>query len=84
MNNSYSLICWNLENLVPYFRPVPSNSPASTIDEQNQSACPVCLTNTRDLAFGCGHMTCRNCGSWLSHCPLCRVRITSRLRVYNG
>ncbi|WJX51071.1 E3 ubiquitin-protein ligase rglg4 [Trifolium repens] len=69
---------------VPYSRPAPSNSLASITDEQNQSACPVCLTNTRDLAFGCGHMTCRNCGSWLSHCPLCRVRITSHLRVYNG
>ncbi|KAK2381280.1 E3 ubiquitin-protein ligase RGLG4 [Trifolium repens] len=41
---------------VPYSRPAPSNSLASITDEQNQSACPVCLTNTRDLAFGCGHM----------------------------
>ncbi|XP_004488557.2 E3 ubiquitin-protein ligase RGLG4-like [Cicer arietinum] len=63
---------------------VPSNSPASTTDEQNQSACPVCLTNGKDLAFGCGHMTCRDCGSRLSNCPICRVTITSRLRVYSG
>ncbi|CAJ2659106.1 unnamed protein product [Trifolium pratense] len=68
----------------PYSRPAPSNSPAATTDEQNQSACPICLTNARDLAFGCGHMTCRDCGSRLSNCPICRVRITSRLRVYNG
>ncbi|XP_057458217.1 E3 ubiquitin-protein ligase RGLG4-like [Lotus japonicus] len=76
---------------VPYSRPappplprVPSNIPASTPEEQNQAACPVCLTNGRDLAFGCGHMTCRDCGSRLTSCPICRQRITSRLRVYSG
>ncbi|RHN74389.1 putative transcription factor C2H2 family [Medicago truncatula] len=67
---------------VPYSRPAHSNS---TTDDQNQSACcPVCLTNAKDLAFGCGHMTCRDCGSRLRHCPICRHRITSRLRVYSG
>ncbi|XP_024632828.2 E3 ubiquitin-protein ligase RGLG4 [Medicago truncatula] len=51
---------------VPYSRPAHSNS---TTDDQNQSACcPVCLTNAKDLAFGCGHMTCRDCGSRLRHC----------------
>lgn len=71
---------------VIYSRPAPNIPTASTTttDEQNQSACPVCLTDARDLAFGCGHMTCRDCASKLSHCPICRVRITSRLRVYTG
>ncbi|TKY49460.1 E3 ubiquitin-protein ligase RGLG2 [Spatholobus suberectus] len=79
---------------VPYSRPapapiptlarLPSNTTASTADEQNQAACPVCLTNARDLAFGCGHMTCRDCGYKLTNCPICRQRITSRLRVYSG
>ncbi|CAL5187052.1 unnamed protein product [Lathyrus oleraceus] len=76
---------------VVYSRPAPNiptasttTSTTTTTDEQNQSACPVCLTDARDLAFGCGHMTCRDCASKLSHCPICRVRITSRLRVYTG
>ncbi|KAF7822466.1 E3 ubiquitin-protein ligase RGLG4-like isoform X1 [Senna tora] len=74
---------------VPYSRPapparVPSNIPASTNDERNQMVCPICLTNARDLAFGCGHMTCRDCGSRLTNCPICRERITSRLRVFTG
>ncbi|XP_058763546.1 E3 ubiquitin-protein ligase RGLG4-like [Vicia villosa] len=79
---------------VIYSRPAPTIStapsistaaaPPTTTDEQNQSACPVCLTEGRDMAFGCGHMTCRDCASKLSHCPICRVRITSRLRVYSG
>ncbi|KAK8464328.1 hypothetical protein PHAVU_011G179600 [Phaseolus vulgaris] len=28
--------------------------------------CSICLSNDNDLAFGCGHMTCRDCGSKLS------------------
>ncbi|KAF8390843.1 hypothetical protein HHK36_023142 [Tetracentron sinense] len=41
-------------------RPQPSrqssNPPAPNEDEQN-NVCPICLTNAKDLAFGCGHMT---------------------------
>ncbi|PIM98329.1 putative E3 ubiquitin ligase [Handroanthus impetiginosus] len=72
---------------VPYTRPAgwpsrePSNVSAATQDDQNQ-VCPVCLTNGKDMAFNCGHMTCRQCSSRLSECPICRQRITSRLRVY--
>ncbi|KAI5056790.1 hypothetical protein GOP47_0028608 [Adiantum capillus-veneris] len=44
--------------------------------------CPVCLTQARDMAFGCGHQTCRECAANLAACPLCRQRITSRLRLY--
>ncbi|KAK7243729.1 hypothetical protein RIF29_38539 [Crotalaria pallida] len=74
---------------VPYSQPerpgrIPSITPSSTVDDQNQSVCPICLTNGRDLAFGCGHMTCRDCGSRITNCPICRERITSRLRVFIG
>ncbi|RYQ86446.1 hypothetical protein Ahy_B10g106118 isoform A [Arachis hypogaea] len=85
---------------VPYSRPAPpvhvmSSAQASPPDDRNQTvfltetsivnvACPVCLTNAKELAFGCGHMTCRDCASRLSNCPICRERITSRLRVFTG
>ncbi|RYQ95551.1 hypothetical protein Ahy_B08g090890 isoform A [Arachis hypogaea] len=74
---------------VPYSRPAPpvhvmSNAQTSTADDRNQTACPVCLTNAKELAFGCGHMTCRDCATRLSNCPICRERITSRLRVFTG
>ncbi|GFZ05821.1 Ca(2)-dependent phospholipid-binding protein (copine) family [Actinidia rufa] len=60
----------------------PSNLSTRT-DEQSQ-VCPICLTNGKDMAFGCGHMTCKECGSRLSNCPICRQQISSRLRVYTG
>lgn len=61
----------------------PSDTQEATASDSNQ-VCPICLTNAKDLAFGCGHMTCRECGRNLSTCPICRARITSRLRVYTG
>ncbi|RDX66189.1 E3 ubiquitin-protein ligase RGLG4, partial [Mucuna pruriens] len=69
----------------PYSRLVPpthvlSNMPTPMDDERNQMACAICLTNRKDLAFGCGHMTCTDCGFRLSSCPICRQRITSRLK----
>ncbi|PIA37648.1 hypothetical protein AQUCO_03000299v1 [Aquilegia coerulea] len=61
----------------------PSNLQESTEQDSNQ-VCPICLTNAKDLAFQCGHMTCRECGRNLSTCPICRATIRSRLRVYTG
>ncbi|XP_059661913.1 E3 ubiquitin-protein ligase RGLG4 [Cornus florida] len=61
----------------------PSNPSAPSSDDRSQ-VCPICLTNSKDLAFQCGHLTCRDCGSRLSNCPICRQRISNRLRVYTG
>ncbi|KAK4490649.1 hypothetical protein RD792_001340 [Penstemon davidsonii] len=47
-----------------------------------EQVCPICLTNPKDMAFGCGHLTCKDCGASLSLCPLCRQPITTRLRLY--
>ncbi|MBA0710219.1 hypothetical protein Golax_025207, partial [Gossypium laxum] len=66
----------------PRSEPVPTTvSPSPALDDRTQ-ACPICLTSAKDLAFGCGHMTCRECGSRLSNCPICRQRITNRLRLF--
>ncbi|XVF33791.1 hypothetical protein REPUB_Repub18cG0001500 [Reevesia pubescens] len=73
---------------VPYRRPapqpehIPSNVSSSPALDDRTQACPICLTSAKDLAFGCGHMTCRECGSKVSNCPICRQRITDRLRLF--
>ncbi|RCV30189.1 hypothetical protein SEVIR_6G073000v4 [Setaria viridis] len=60
---------------------VSSTSAPSPRDDQ---VCPICLTNAKDLAFGCGHMCCRECGESLTRCPICRQPIRSKLRLYSG
>ncbi|KAJ8765350.1 hypothetical protein K2173_012047 [Erythroxylum novogranatense] len=47
-----------------------------------EPGCPICLTNPKDMAFGCGHMTCKECAATITMCPLCREPIKQRLRLY--
>ncbi|GAU40550.1 hypothetical protein TSUD_367530 [Trifolium subterraneum] len=46
--------------------------------------CTICLSNEKDLAFGCGHMTCRECGSKIHKCHICRKKIVNRIRLFPG
>ncbi|XP_077237523.1 E3 ubiquitin-protein ligase RGLG2-like [Tasmannia lanceolata] len=48
----------------------------------NHQTCPVCLWNSKNLAFGCGHQTCYDCGVDLPNCPICRCRIITRIPLY--
>ncbi|KAG9439307.1 hypothetical protein H6P81_019472 [Aristolochia fimbriata] len=62
--------------------PRPTGSPTEIAADGSTQVCPICLTNAKDLAFGCGHMTCRECGNSLMTCPICRRPIMDRIRVY--
>ncbi|XP_068335277.1 E3 ubiquitin-protein ligase RGLG2-like [Pyrus communis] len=55
------------------------SAPSSTYDNQ---VCPICLTNPKDMAFGCGHQTCCDCGQDLQTCPICRTAIQTRIKLY--
>ncbi|CAH1412905.1 unnamed protein product [Lactuca virosa] len=52
----------------------------STNDDQQ--LCPVCLTNMKNMAFGCGHQTCHECGESLQLCPICRASIETRIKLF--
>ncbi|KAH7532430.1 hypothetical protein FEM48_Zijuj04G0019000 [Ziziphus jujuba var. spinosa] len=54
-------------------------APSSTYDNQ---LCPICLSNPKDMAFGCGHQTCCECGPDLETCPICRSPIQTRIKLY--
>ncbi|KAL9993979.1 putative transcription factor C2H2 family [Helianthus debilis subsp. tardiflorus] len=69
---------------VPYYAPTGVERtappiPASTYEHQ---LCPICLTNSKDMAFGCGHQTCCDCGQPLKLCPICRSKIETRIKLY--
>ncbi|KAK6930939.1 Copine, C-terminal [Dillenia turbinata] len=57
------------------------NAPAASSVSDNQ-VCPVCLSNPKDMAFGCGHQTCCECGDDLRSCPICRATIQTRIKLY--
>ncbi|XVE86502.1 hypothetical protein DITRI_Ditri18aG0038700 [Diplodiscus trichospermus] len=61
----------------------PTAPAESLISSPAEPVCPICLTNPKDMAFGCGHTTCKDCGATISSCPMCRQPITTRLRLYS-
>ncbi|KAL8465647.1 hypothetical protein ACS0TY_034938 [Phlomoides rotata] len=72
------------------FQPsAPSSSRREPVSDTSQSGnssenqlCPICIAEPKDLAFGCGHQTCCDCGRDLSTCPICRVPIETRIKLY--
>ena len=57
-----------------------------TLEAEKASNCVVCHERAREVAFDpCGHFVCcSECGERVSTCPLCRVTIQGKLRIYVG
>uniref|UniRef100_A0A9I9DPE0 RING-type domain-containing protein n=1 Tax=Cucumis melo TaxID=3656 RepID=A0A9I9DPE0_CUCME len=75
------------EPSVPSFpvnrNPTPtSTAPPVASSTYDNQVCPICLTNPKDMAFGCGHQTCCECGQDLQTCPICRSAIHTRIKLY--
>ncbi|KAL3512681.1 hypothetical protein ACH5RR_025398 [Cinchona calisaya] len=71
------------------FRPsAPPRGPEPTVGRSQAASssenhlCPICLTDPKNLAFGCGHQTCCECGQDLQFCPICRETIQTRIKLY--
>lgn len=64
-----------------YDSPTSSAPSASGVSWDNH-VCPICFTNPKNLAFGCGHQTCYDCGQNLVTCPICRSEIVTRIKLY--
>jgi E3 ubiquitin-protein ligase RGLG len=58
--------------------PTASVEPTAAVEP----VCPICLTNPKDMAFGCGHTTCKDCSVNISSCPIGREPIKARIRLY--
>ncbi|KAG9151822.1 hypothetical protein Leryth_002088 [Lithospermum erythrorhizon] len=71
------------DNAVKSITQTPSSAPADATVPPSEQVCPICLTNPKDMAFGCGHLTCKDCGVSLASCPLCREPIKTRIRLYS-
>lgn len=70
-------------NQPSYQRSTPGGyEPVTSQNSGDMQMCPVCWVNPKNMAFNCGHQTCQLCGDDLSTCPICRMEIKSRLRLY--
>lgn len=49
---------------------------------EKEFLCPVCWDRRKGLVFQCGHQTCQQCGDKLVECPICRQKISLRIKVY--
>ncbi|GLT43439.1 hypothetical protein SLA2020_173860 [Shorea laevis] len=61
---------------------VPLPPPVSRTSTYDGQLCPICLSNSRDMAFNCGHQTCEECSRNIETCPICRSSIETRLKLY--
>ncbi|KAJ8750040.1 hypothetical protein K2173_013955 [Erythroxylum novogranatense] len=59
-----------------------TSAPPATVSSCDNQVCPICLSNDKDMAFGCGHQTCCECGESLELCPICRGPIGMRIKLY--
>ncbi|KAG2593704.1 E3 ubiquitin-protein ligase RGLG5-like [Panicum virgatum] len=66
----------------PHYENPHSATPAAPTSTYDNQVCPICLVNPKDMAFGCGHQTCCDCGQSLQSCPICRIPITTRIKLY--
>lgn len=63
-------------------RHTAGGSAAPSSHASDNHVCPICLVNPKDMAFGCGHQTCCECGEDLESCPICRSIIQTRIKLY--
>nr|ACN85268.1 copine-1 [Oryza alta] len=66
-------------------QPVATSAPDTYTSEsslEGRLLCAICMDKSKDLAFGCGHQTCYECGKNLVRCPMCQQHITTRIRLY--
>jgi len=53
---------------------------------KNQKLCSICMENPNEIVFvPCGHnCVCHECGEGLRDCPLCRTKITQKVKTFNN
>uniref|UniRef100_A0A7N0TR92 RING-type domain-containing protein n=1 Tax=Kalanchoe fedtschenkoi TaxID=63787 RepID=A0A7N0TR92_KALFE len=76
----------SFKNAAPaYYEPshnFASTAPSAPSAPAYENVCPICLTEPKNMAFGCGHQTCTECGPSLQTCPICRSPIETRIKLY--
>ncbi|PIA64487.1 hypothetical protein AQUCO_00100161v1 [Aquilegia coerulea] len=74
----------SFQQSTPAYNPHPTSTGTAPPESSHfdNKVCPICLTDPKDMAFGCGHQTCCDCGQDLQLCPICRTPIQTRIKLY--
>lgn len=57
-------------------------APSITIEEVDKTTCNICFEYEKNVVLNCGHTVCAQCSHQLQQCPMCRVDITERKKLY--
>lgn len=66
----------------PSARRAPVVETTASSSASDNHLCPICFDHAKDMAFGCGHQTCCECGEQLDTCPICQSFIQVRIKLY--
>lgn len=55
-----------------------------TYAKEDPNECKICMANKINCALQCGHLVCMSCANdvRVTHCPICRTEIRSKLQIY--
>ena len=68
--------------------PTPSSAPSSSHDQilrlEEEKKCKICKQQSSKIVFfPCGHLvSCIQCSTTQNYCPICKVAISERVRVF--
>ncbi|KAF0909131.1 hypothetical protein E2562_031634 [Oryza meyeriana var. granulata] len=69
----HCLIKPNKRNLLAMGHQKKTSAPSQDSDIGDQQTCPICWLQAKNLAFGCGHQTCSDCGKDLKKGTKCQI-----------
>lgn len=62
---------------------LPSKETSELAEGEEKFLCKICCSTQYEIALNCGHIsTCLKCSIQLLNCPICRCKITTKLKVY--
>lgn len=68
----------------PSEEPTKATEPSNSRDLSEALLCKICYDQDMSMVFlPCGHsLSCPSCATALTHCPLCRKKISATVRAF--
>lgn len=86
LGNIFNILC--KENYKSNDQPKVANGKSNDDDDNNKEStslpvCAICYEKDRNCCISCGHIAmCYECATKCTNCPICKVEIKSRTKVF--